>query len=87
VDQIKEEIVIANERIIESRVVKLEMERDITKLEDSLSEGDRKLKELDNEIQQFKKAIEQKEIIICETKTVFKNLKWYLFRLILILSY
>ena len=86
-DQIKEEIVITNERIIESRIVKLEMERDITKLEDSLSEGDRKLKELDNEILQFKKAIEQKEIIICETKTVFKNLKWYLFRLILILSY
>jgi len=73
--------------LLESRVVKLEIERDITKLEDSLSEGDRKLKELDNEIQQFEKAIEQKEIIICETKTVFKNLKWYLFRLILILSY
>ena len=78
VDQIKKQIVIANEWITESQAAKLKMERDITKLEDSLSEGKSKLQELDNEIQQFKKAIEQKEITICsiratfdETKTVF----------------
>jgi hypothetical protein len=50
VDQIKKQIVITNERITKSQVVKLKMERDITKFEDSLSKGERKLEELDKDL-------------------------------------
>ena len=46
VDQIKKQIAITNERITKSQVVKLEMERDITKFEDNLE----RWKELDKDL-------------------------------------
>jgi cell division protein FtsL len=54
VDHIKEQIDISNGQIIKSQVAKLKMEKDITKLKDSLSKHEKELGKLDNEIKQLK---------------------------------
>lgn len=94
VDQIKEQIVITNERITKSQVAKSKAEKDITKFENSLSKNEKELEEwedmiekLAEEIQQYVEAARSIRAKADETKSVFIHINnFYVHSIINILT-
>ncbi|CAI2189237.1 3702_t:CDS:2, partial [Funneliformis geosporum] len=74
IEHVKDQIVLINERITKSQVAKSRAEKEKKKFENSLANSERGLKELNNEIENITKEIQQKVNVARSIQDLERNL-------------